>query len=224
MLHLTDEYIATLANTNGIIHVAGSPGSGKTLFAAALASSRSRTRHIDWLSTDGKIGFLVHLKNNMAYYGGIESNLTITQVANASETKSAILDTARRLRNNTGMVVIDSITRVLDMSRKEKILWGQSLFEEALPTLAGLCMTKNLCILLISETRESEMGVRAVYHEKLDSWADINLILERRSGSQVSQIYTASADGSPREHIGNLHLSSSGGVSFSISRVSMEAS
>ncbi|MDF1537707.1 MAG: PhoH family protein [Candidatus Thorarchaeota archaeon] len=214
MSQLSSNYLDTLTDTRGLIHLSGSAGSGKTLLAAAIAAKATRSSHVDWLAIDGKPGFIGYLKRNLQYYGGLESNLTLTRISAATEAKTAIMDTANRLRHNTRLIVVDPITRVLDMSRHDNTLWGRDLFEEALPTLAGIANSRALCVILTSEVRENEAGPKAIYHKKIRSWVSTDLILDRTFSRKFSRVYSSTDDGVPGDLVATMHLRENGAVTM----------
>jgi len=211
----------------GMIHFSGSAGSGKTLLAAAIAAKVSQQSHVDWLAIDGKPGFIGHLKRNLQYYGGLESNLTVTRVSTTKDAKNVIMDTANRIKHNTRLIVVDPITRVLGLStlgnnRKEN-LWGRDLFEEALPTLAGIAEIQDMCVILTSEVREDETGPKAIYHKKIRSWVSVDLILDRTYSRKFSRVFVGTDDGVPGDLIGTMYLHENGEVTMKSSDATLEA-
>ncbi len=214
MKQLSRRFLDSLANMRGIIHLSGSAGSGKTLLAAAIAAKVTRSHHVDWLAFDGKPGFIGYLKRNLLYYGGLESNLTLTRISTTADAKTAIMDTANWLKHNTRLLVVDPITRVLDMSRHDNTLWGRELFEEALPTLAGIAENRDICILLTSEVREIDSVSKAVYHKKIHSWVSIDLILDRSFSKRFSRVYCSTPEGIPGELVATMHLQENGEVTM----------
>ncbi|MFW9849962.1 MAG: hypothetical protein ACFFF4_12560 [Candidatus Thorarchaeota archaeon] len=206
-----------------MVHLSGSAGSGKTLLATALAAKISRDYHVDWLSTDGKTGFIDYLKRNMNHYGGLPSNLTVTRTTTSSEALTAVLETPSRIKPNSRLVVVDPITRVLDMARNDDVLWGRTLFEESLPTLAGTAEANSLLILIISEVRENEFGSQAVYHKKIKPWVVADYVLERPYSRLKSHILSLD-DNASNEHVASIHLNEHGEVIVGETTSSLEVS
>lgn len=216
--------MASLLATNGITHLSGSAGTGKTLMAALIASLYTRNSRVQWVSTDGKSSFLAHLKRNMDHYGGKPSNLLVTMTSGSHEALEVILSLPSKLTEGTALIVIDPITRVLDMSRTSPDLWGRELFEDALPTLAAIAATMGLSVLITSEVRESESGLRAVYYQKIRRWAGMNLYFERHIGFDVSRIFLLDQDGHPTCQMGSLEMDANGYSMVQLSSSSLEVS
>jgi hypothetical protein len=162
----------------GLIHLYGPAGSGKTLLAVALASDVSRHARVDWINTDGKKSFVSYLKRNIKARGGQIENVTITMTNDQTE----LLELIRTLPNSDlpALLVIDPITRVLDLAREDPTLWGREIVEDVLPTLAGLVHANNLAIVITSESRMLEdAGTRPVHHNTISKWIDHDLCLSR---------------------------------------------
>ncbi|MFW9920610.1 MAG: hypothetical protein ACFFED_13485 [Candidatus Thorarchaeota archaeon] len=223
MIFLLDkQFIDTIMKSGGMLHVSGAAGSGKTLFASILASILSEKGYVDWISTDGKAGFVKHIRSNLEHYGGISSNISVTRVMGYDETLQVILSMDQRLKENTRLIVIDSITRVLDMSRNDPLLWGRTLFEDALPTLASISEGRRVPIVLISEIRESQGVPSAVYHEKIRKWAKWDLVFERPHGLNQSKILQDGGGETSQMQIGTLQLNPAGWANLTIEMISME--
>lgn len=214
--------MASLLATNGITHLSGSAGTGKTLMAAFIASLYTRDSTVQWVSTDGKSSFLAYLKRNMDHYGGNPSNLLVTMTSGSAEALEVILSLPSKLTDGTALIVIDPITRVLDMARASPDLWGRELFEDALPTLAAMAATMGLSVLITSEVRESEDGLRAVYYQKIHRWARMNLYFERHRGFDVSRIFLLDQDGHPTSQMGSLEMDTNGWSTVQLSSSSLE--
>ena len=90
--------VQEILNKGGMVHVSGSAGSGKTLFASYIASLVSRTGHVDWVCADGKTTFVTHLKKNIGAVSGSESNLTLTIIHGHERVQETILSTVDRLK------------------------------------------------------------------------------------------------------------------------------
>lgn len=176
-----------LLGLNGLIHITGLAGSGKTLFAVALASDNAKTSRVEWICTDGKNSFISHLKRNVPL--GKTSNISIQRPMGYLQAQKAIMNLPKKIHEGTSLVVIDPITRVLDMSHEHPIMWGRHFFEEILPTLAGLSVSKHIQILLISESRFKHEGiVDSVFHEEIAKWLDHDLLITRDHLGKSSDI------------------------------------
>jgi hypothetical protein len=172
---------------NGLIHVSGLAGSGKTLFAVALASDCAEKTHVEWICTDGKNSFISHLKRNVNQ--DRTSSISIQRPTGYHEVQKAIMDLPTKLHEDTSLIVIDAITRVLDMSHENPIMWGRLFFEDVLPTLAGLSASKQIQILLVSESRlKHEGNVDSVFHDVITKWMDHDLIITRDLLGKSSEI------------------------------------
>lgn len=205
----------------GLIHVWGDAGAGKTLFAASLASDISKHSHVEWINTDAKKSFVAHLKRNVVEYGGKMNNIAVTLIESRSELRELINDLPRTLEN-TSLVIIDPITRVLDMAREDPILWGRELVEEVLPTLAGVVSNAGIDIVIISESRMMEDSRnRAVHHNSITRWIDHDLLLTRNMNGTQSQIFSM-LESSPKE-IAVMNLISNGVIEV-IPRLSVSES
>jgi len=168
----------TSLGLGGLIHLWGSAGVGKTLFAVALAADVSKHARVEWINTDGKKSFVRYLKRNIEVSGGHSDNVTITMTDDQSE----LLELIRNLPNTDlpSLIVIDPITRVLDLAREDPILWGREIVEDVLPTLAGLVVTNDLTIVITSESRMFEDSENhAVHHSTIAKWIDHDLCLNR---------------------------------------------
>ncbi|MFW9956656.1 MAG: hypothetical protein ACFFCT_01180 [Candidatus Odinarchaeota archaeon] len=179
----------------GLIHIWGDAGSGKTLFAISLACDISKYSHVEWINTDAKMSFVTHLKKNIVESSGRMENVAVTLTESRSELRTLIDDLPRTLEG-TSLVIIDPITRVLDMAREDPILWGREMVEEVLPTLAGIVSKAAVDIIIISESRMMvDSSNRAVHHNSIARWIDHDLYLTRSMNSTQSQIFRISDDG-----------------------------
>lgn len=177
----------------GMIHVSGDPASGKTLFAIAYASEMSVRSDVLWINTNGKMAFIEPLKRTMSYRNGKPESVRIISTLGHEMVLQAIEDIPSFLTEDTALVVIDSITRVLDMGLRTEPMWGRILFEEVLPTLTAISMTQDLTILYISECRDVGGSRRAVYKEAMNRFADyeIKITRSRRSGISIAEAGSA---------------------------------
>jgi len=173
---------------SGLVHVWGQAGSGKTLFASLLAADESRLNHVLWISTDGKLHFASRLKELVRLRNGSASNITIVSALGHVEANQAVFTVRERLRSDTRLVVVDPITRVLDMEHVDDLMWGRNLFEETMPVLAALCSSGERTVVIISEVRESETGAAAVHHDTISRWASHDLELRRDPGSAETEV------------------------------------
>ncbi|MGY5859241.1 MAG: AAA family ATPase [Candidatus Thorarchaeota archaeon] len=182
---MSDSPLMTSLELGGLIHLWGAAGSGKTLLAVALASDVSKYAKVDWYNTDGKKSFVSYLKNNIASSGGCPDNVTITMVDDQTE----LLDLVQQLPNSElpSLIVIDPITRVLDLGRENPTLWGRELVEDVLPTLAGIVAANDVSIIITSESRMlDDFNNHAVHHSTIGKWIDHDLCLNRdMSGSET---------------------------------------
>lgn len=208
---MTLKLIQDKIENGSIIHLSGLAGSGKTLLASAIAAKTSSYGHVDWVCTDGKTAFISYLKRNMPSFGGNPSNLTVTVVQGHERVRDVVLNSVDRLNDSSKLVVIDSITRVLDMSRDEEIMWGRELFEEVLPSLAGLAISKDICVLLVSEMRSGDTGTNPVHHGTIGTWLDLDLQLVRAGESNISKIFQIVKDEEPLL-VGKMTMSKSGEI------------
>ncbi len=173
----------------GFIHLWGASGSGKTLLAMQAAAIKSRNSHVIWICTDFKVNFIQRLRDLVALYNGNSSNIVIILTKGSSETYDAITNLKSEIDDTTSLVIIDTITRVLDMARRDPLLWGREMVEDVLPYLAGLVTSRKISILCTSECRtlDSE-GPKPVFHDALRKWVDIDLQLLRPHGSYRTEI------------------------------------
>ena len=179
----------------GLIHLWGDAGSGKTLFAVALACDVSRNRRVEWINTDAKKSFVSHLKRNASASGGRMENITVTFTEDQAELCKLIEELPGAIAD-VSLVVIDPITRVLDLARDNPILWGREIIEDVLPTLTGIVNQHSIDIIITSESRMMRDSTNhAVHHGSISRWADFDLCTSRSMGRPHSQISKFSEDG-----------------------------
>ena len=179
----------------GLIHLWGDAGSGKTLFAVALACDASRNHRVEWINTDAKKSFVSHLKKNAIASGGKMENITVTFTEDQAELCTLIEGLPRAIAG-VSLVVIDSITRVLDLTRDNPVLWGREIIENALPTLTGIVTHNNIDIIITSESRMMQDSTNhAIHHNTISRWADFDLCMTRSMGKPHSQVSRFSQDG-----------------------------
>jgi hypothetical protein len=178
----------------GLIHLWGDAGSGKSMLATALASDVSKEGHVEWINTSAKMSFVNQMKRNMEFYGGRIDNISVTITESHGELCS-IIESLPDTISSTSLVVIDPITRAIDMTHSDTILWGRELIEIALPTLAGVVFQKGADIVIISESRMlDDAENHAVHHQSISRWIDHDLHLVRNPGTTNSRIFRSSQD------------------------------
>ena len=196
---------------DGLIHLWGDAGSGKTLFACSIASEVSRYSKVEWINTDAKQSFIPFLKRSIDYAGGSMNNVSVTLVDDRHEIQDLILNLSKSLPKRVSLVVIDSITRLLDMAREDPILWGRALFEEALPTLAGIVVDRGVNIIITSESRAMvETGNLAVHHRTIKKWVDHDILLVRNTLEESTRIMRVVDSPDDQEQIGTLRIMEDG--------------
>jgi predicted ATP-dependent serine protease len=204
----------TLAETlalDGLIHLWGDAGSGKTLLACSIASEVTRYSKVEWINTDAKQSFIPFLKRSIGSVGGSIQNVSVTMASDRQEVRDLILSLSSSLPDGVSLIVIDSITRLLDMAREDPILWGRDLFEEALPTLAGIADEKGVTIILTSESRfMNESGNLAVHHRTIKKWVDHDIVLVRKTLEDSTRIMRVIDGPEDQEQIGVLRLMEDG--------------
>lgn len=174
----------------GLIHIWGAAGTGKTLLACKIASEESKTGKVEWVNTDAKQSFIPYLKRLVESGDGILDNIVVTMVSDRSTIRNLILNLRDSLDRDVKLIVIDSITRVLDMARHDHTLWGRELIEEALPTLAGVVKSLGVNIIITSETRNVEnSGTIAVHHRAITQWSDHDICLVKDDVKDSSKLF-----------------------------------
>lgn len=173
---------------NGLIHLWGNAGSGKTLLTVALASDASKHCKVEWINTDGKRSFIKQLRDNVNAYGGKTENITVTMTNGKSELLT-LIDSLPMNLQDTQLIIIDPITRVLDMARDDPLMWGREIIETVLPTLTGIVAKGNADIIITSESRTMDDSQnKAVHHSTITRWTDHDLRLLRDVVNAHTQI------------------------------------
>jgi len=194
-------------NLGGLIHLWGPAGCGKTLLAVALASDVSKQSRVDWINTDGKKSFVSYLKTNIASTGGCPENVTISMIDSQDELLHVIATLPKSAL--PALLVIDPITRVLDLGRENPTMWGRELVEDVLPTLAGLVASNDIAIIITSENRMVEDSTTLpIHHKTISKWIDHNLCLSRDLAGSNTQIKRKCEDS--EQEAAQLRVDSSG--------------
>jgi hypothetical protein len=98
------------------------------------------------------------------------------------------MNVASRVAPLTSLVVVDPVTRVIDMARLNPTLWGQELIEEVLPTLAGVA-SNGVKVVVISESRVIDGAIACpVHHESIRQWVDHDIAVQRDATGPHSTI------------------------------------
>ncbi len=187
-LQVSNSNPLTPLGLNGLIHFWGAAGSGKTLFAVAIASEISKYSKVEWINADGKKSFVTQLKKNVIAHCGHPENIVVTLTQDSKALVDEIHSLPQRL-TDTGLIVIDPITRVLDMAHKDPILWGREIVEDILPTLAGIVEKFDIDIIITSECRSmDDYAIDAVHHDTIIKWANHDLHIERDQTGVFSHV------------------------------------
>ncbi len=203
---MMNEGILSQLGLSGMIHVWGLPAAGKTLFATVAAAEVSRHSRVEWINCDGKGGFVSALKAVVKHRKGTLSNVTVSFPKTRESILSLITDLPSALPDDVGLVVIDPVTRVLDMARVDPVLWGRELIEEILPSLAGLVLRRATDVLITSESRTlMDRGTVAVHHQSIKRWCDHDILIQRSMMAGRSEIILNGRDEVPQV-IGELLL------------------
>lgn len=165
-----------LLDMGNLFHIWGEAGTGKTLLACAMATEAVRGGHVRWICADGKRSFVRTLKTNLRELDG--HNITVNVPTGHEEVTETILSIHENIHPKTSMIVIDPITRVLDMSRRKSVMWGRELIEEALPSLVALSH-RGVKIVLVSEVRYIEESSVPVMHSSISVWKPVDLHIVR---------------------------------------------
>jgi len=201
---------------SGFTHVIGLSGSGKTLLAISLAADASRRSQVEWINTDSKTRFIPHLRATVNHVGGDEGNVSVTIANGHKRALEAVLSLPNTLVSSSSLVVVDPITRVVDMSKSNPVMWGQELLEEALPTLAALCEDRGIDIIAVSEMRSvPEVGNLPVHSNAISKWAD-NTVRVCLDSSGNSSSINIEEDGNYRP-IAHLNVLEDGACHLSLS-------
>jgi KaiC/GvpD/RAD55 family RecA-like ATPase len=199
--------LTEMLSLDGLIHLWGDAGSGKTLFACVMAAEISRYSKVEWINTDSKQSFIPKLIRSVESAGGSIKNVTVTLTSDRTEVRNLILNLSRSLQPGVGLIVIDSITRLLDMARDDPTMWGRELFEDALPTLAGIVDEKGIKIIITSESRAmNDFGNIAVHHRSIRKWVDHDILLVRNTLEESTRILRVLDTPEDQEQIGILRL------------------
>jgi predicted nicotinamide N-methyase len=194
----------------GLVHIRGPAGAGKSLLAVAIAAEVSTNSHVEWINTDGKSSFIPHLRRNIEARGGRMDSISITMAHNHNEALEAILNLVTLVEPDTALVVVDPVTRVVDMSNVDSTMWGEELIEKALPTLAALA-ANGVTVLATSENRSLLEGEDVpVHHQAIRRWADKEVAIQRERLGSYSTISDIDLKSGTQKPIGRLRLLNTG--------------
>jgi len=168
-----------LLGMGDLFHIWGEAGTGKTLLVCALAAEVVKDGHVRWLCTDGKRSFINTLRNNLKTEE--EHNITVSVPIGHKDVQESILSLPGNIHPETLLVVVDPITRVLDMSRRDFVMWGRELIEEVLPSLVALSQ-KGVKVVLVSEVRCWADKAMPVMYESISVWKPVDLHVLRNPG------------------------------------------
>jgi hypothetical protein len=164
----------SLLRMGDLFHIWGEAGSGKTLLACSLAAEAARDGHVRWVCADGKRSFVRALRSNSQNSG----NITVNIPNGHKEVQEVILSVCEMIADDTSLIVVDPITRVLDTTRHEELMWGRDLIENALPLLVALT-EQGVKVVLVSEVRSLEERITPVMHESILIWKPVDLQVVR---------------------------------------------
>jgi hypothetical protein len=174
-----------------LVHLWGRAGTGKTLLAVALATEASRHGCVEWINTDGKRSFVLPLKASIKAAGGYSSKVNVTLTRGCTEALETIMALPSTVPPGTTMIVVDPITRVIDMGNVDDIMWGRELREDALPALAALA-SGGVKVIIVSEVRSTEIGVLPVLYDSMKRWRPRSLKAVRGPGRHSTLLLPAS--------------------------------
>lgn len=195
---------------DGLVHLWGSAGVGKTLFAALLAADFSRYGSVEWINTDAKMAFVKSLKLNIENLGGRLQKINVTLARNHQNARNAILRLTKYRSERPLLCVIDPITRALDLTRNSPILWEREFLEEVLPSVAAFASGVE-AVIATSECRTlSGIHPVPILHNALSKWADHELHLKRSMRHLTTDVYRVHAENNESFRICSLQLRSDG--------------
>lgn len=200
---MSDLGILSQLEIGGLVHIWGTAGAGKTLLALGIAADIAHHSHVLWVNTDGKNSFLPLLRRNV---GSARENVSIS--LGHGRALESVKDIPDIIREDTALVVVDTITRTLDMSRREDVMWGRELFEDVLPTLAGITLTTDCCVIVVSEVRELNGESVPVHYASLRKFCEYDILVERPVGKRESGVFQCSGQGA-RVQIASLSMEES---------------
>jgi hypothetical protein len=176
----------------------------------AIAAEASLYSRVEWISTDGKSSFVSHLKRNVDECSGKVGNIFVTMTHNHIDARKAILNLVPALEGSSALIVVDPLTRVVDMARSEPTMWGQELIEEVLPSLAAL-VANGSSVVVTSECRSLDEGENApVHYLAIRRWADNELLVQRDKSGRYSTIISINPKSGVHKQLGRLRLLETG--------------
>ena len=87
-------------------------------------------------------------------------------------------------------------------------MWGRNLFEDVLPTLAGITLSTDCCVIAISEVRELNGESIPVHYGSLKKFCEYDLLIERPVGTRESGVFQCPDQGT-RGQIASLSMKDS---------------
>jgi hypothetical protein len=133
------------------------------------------------------MSFVDSLRQNICAVSGKVESITVLTPRGHEEVRDTLLSTRDRIDSSIGMVVVDPITRVLDMAHVEEVMWGRELIEEVMPTLAAISMM-GVNVFVVSESRCLDGETHPVHGDTIRRWASYEIVLERALGGRVSTV------------------------------------
>jgi hypothetical protein len=198
----------------GASHISGSSGSGKTVLAVWMAARATKHGQVLWVNTDGKLTFVESLRKNISAIGGMTERLSI--IKGHKQALDAVRSVSDLLVDDTCLVIIDPITRVLDLGRKNEIMWGRNLFENALPGIAGSTIPRGVSLVVTSEARQLDDETKAIHQNSINRFMDRELNLTRLYGSKTTTITLMNLQTMKESVCGSLEVTPEGIVRLEI--------
>ncbi|NHJ15144.1 MAG: AAA family ATPase [Candidatus Thorarchaeota archaeon] len=211
-----DEPLVKRLELDGFVHLWGSAGAGKTLFATLLAADFSKYGTVEWINADAKQAFVRSLKINVKHRQGNQRRVNVTTARTHQETKQAIFQLTKAANSAPLLCIVDPITRALDLARSNPILWEQEFLEKVLPAVSGFASSNEVVVVATSEYRAMPGSQPApILHNALSKWANCELLIKRSTHRLVTDIYRASPSNEESSYICSMLLESDGTLRLS---------